>query len=68
MVKITEDTTLEEVLNFEKAHEVLVKFNVPCLSCPFASQEMGTLTLKDITNAYGIDLKKLLKELNKKIN
>jgi hypothetical protein len=29
---------------------------------------MGTLTLKDITSAYGIDLKKLLKELNKKIN
>ncbi len=67
MEKITKDTVLEKVLSHEGAREILAEFHVPCLSCPFASQEMGTLTLKDITSAYGIDLKKLLKKLNEKI-
>jgi len=59
-----EKTTLDKVLNAKKGPELLMKYHVPCLGCHFASQEMHELTLGDISNAYGIDLKGLLKDLN----
>lgn len=64
MVKYDKDTTLKELLEDEKAKEVLIKNNVPCLGCPLAKFEMEHLTLGQICKAYGISLKKLLKELN----
>lgn len=63
-LKYNEKTTLDKVLNAKKGPELLMKYHVPCLGCHFASQEMHELTLGDISNAYGIDLKGLLKDLN----
>lgn len=61
----TKNSTLAEVLENPKNQKILEKFNVPCLACPFAQLEMNSLTLKQITKLYQIDLEKLLKELNK---
>ena len=63
--KVTGKTTLGEVMDLKGSEAVLSKHNVPCLSCPMAKMEMGTLTLDQICSQYGIDLDKLLKELNK---
>lgn len=65
MQKITKDTTLSEILRNEGSQEILAKHNVPCLGCAFMNLEMDKLTLGDICKAYGIDLEKLLKDLNK---
>lgn len=62
-MKITKETVLENVLKLGGAKEVLSEFNVPCLSCPMASIEMGSLTLGDICKAYNIDFKGLKKKL-----
>tara|TARA_Y100000034_G_C6530323_1_gene228483 strand:- start:153 stop:353 length:201 start_codon:yes stop_codon:yes gene_type:complete len=64
-MKITKDSTLENVLKIEGAEEVLSKFNFPCLTCPMAQMEMNTLKIGNICNMYGIDLEKVLESLNK---
>lgn len=64
--KYTKNSTLAEVLENPKNQEIVKKFNIPCLGCPFAQIEMNSLTLEEITKLYQIDLKKLLEELNKK--
>ena len=64
-MKITKTTTLEKVLKIKGAEKVLSKYNFPCLTCPMAQMEMNSLKLGDICNMYGIDLEKVLKELNK---
>ena len=64
-MKITEDTKLSELLENPKAVEVLAKYNLPCLSCPFAQLEMDKLKLGKVCKMYKINLKSLLTELNK---
>ena len=64
-MKINKTTTLEKVLKIKGAEKVLSKYNFPCLTCPMAQMEMNSLKLGDICNMYGIDLEKVLKELNK---
>ena len=64
---ITEKTTLADILALAGAEVILSKYKVPCLTCPMAQYEMQSLTLGDICKMYGIDLKKLLADLNKKI-
>lgn len=66
--KITENTTLEEILRYPDLRDILLKYNLPCFGCPFASFEMGILKIGEVCKMYGIDLEKLLKELNEKIN
>jgi len=61
---ITKDTTLKKVLEIKGAEEILLKHNLPCMRCPMASMEMEFLKVGDIAVHYGLDLKKLLKELN----
>ena len=63
--KITADTTLEKILSQKGADGVLEKYNVPCLSCPMAAQEVSSLTIGQVSETYGLDLKGLLKDLNK---
>ena len=63
MSKITKDTTLSEVMNKEG---ILSRHGVPCVTCPYAKMEMDKLKLGDVAKMYGIDLEKLLKDLNKK--
>lgn len=63
--KFTEDSTLEEILKHHESGEILAKYKVPCLGCPMAGFEISALRIGDVAKMYGIDLKGLLKELNK---
>ncbi len=63
--KITKETALAEILRVPGAEKILAKYNLPCLSCPFAEIEIENLKIGDICKMYNIDLRKLLKELNK---
>ncbi len=63
-MKYDEKTTLAKALDAIDGPEILAKYHVPCLGCHFASQELNSLTLKDIHDAYGVDLKSILKDLN----
>ena len=63
---INKDTILSKVLEGKDAEEILAKYNLPCLTCPMAKFEIESLKLGQVCETYGIDIKKLLKELNKK--
>lgn len=63
--KISEKTTLAEILDLPGAEEALVKYKVPCLTCPMAQFEMAQLTIGDICKMYNIDLETLVEALNK---
>lgn len=63
-MKITQDTTLSEILNISGAEKVLAKYSLPCLTCPHAQMEMNSLKIGEITKMYNLDLKRILKELN----
>jgi len=60
----TDKSTLEEILEFSGAEDVLVKYEVPCLGCPMAKLEMQDLNIGQICAMYGIDGENLLKDLN----
>jgi len=66
MEKITEKITLKEILENPKAGEILAKHGVPCMSCPYASLELDKLKIGEVCKMYGLNLEKILKELNKK--
>lgn len=63
-MQFTDKSTLEEILEFSGAEDVLVKYDVPCLGCPMAKLEMQNLNIGQICAMYGIDLESLLKDLN----
>jgi hypothetical protein len=65
MEKFTEKTNLSKILKNPKLVEVLEKYNLPCLVCPFLRSEIENLTIGDVCKTYNIDIKKLLQELNK---
>ncbi len=67
MKKITENTTLKEILENKELIKILEDFGVPCLFCPFSRVEMENLTIGKICENYNIDAKKLIKKLNQKI-
>jgi len=67
MKKITEKTTLSEILKEPKLVEILEKYNFPCLSCPFAKMEIEDLEIGKVCDLYGIETGKVLKELNEAI-
>ncbi len=56
---------LAEIMAKESAKIILAKHRVPCLTCPMAQFEIQELTIGDVCKMYGIDLKKLLDDLNK---
>ena len=64
-MKITKKTTLKEILKGKKGEEVLVKYGVPCLSCPMASLEIDKLEIGQVCAMYDLPLEKILKDLNK---
>lgn len=64
MEKVKEDTILAEILKNPELVKVLEKYNLPCLSCPFAKMEMENLKIGDVCKMYDIDVEKLLKDLN----
>ena len=63
-MKIDENTTLAEILQYPELEKILMKYNLPCLSCPFAKMEMENLKIGEICKMYDIDVGKLLKDLN----
>jgi len=64
-MKINKETTLDELLKDPKMVEVLAKYNLPCLSCPFAKMEMENLKIGDVCKTYGVDCKNLIEDLSK---
>ena len=63
--KINSDTKLSEILSQPGATEILIRHQIPCLSCPFASQEMSELSLGMIAERYNLPLKEILEDLNR---
>ena len=64
MQKITAKTTLAKILEKKKAEEILAENGVPCISCPMALMEIDKLEIGEVCENYGLNLKKILKELN----
>jgi len=68
MKKIDENTTLKEIFAIKGAKVVLQKHNLPCPFCPMASFEIENLKIGDVCRLYGINVKKILKDLNSLIS
>ena len=66
MLKITSKTTLAKIIEKKGGSEVLMKNGVPCLSCPMAKFEIDKLKIGEVCKMYGLNLAKIIKELNKK--
>ena len=64
MKKITAKTTLAKIIEIKGADKILAKNGVPCLSCPMAQFEIDKLRIGEVCKMYGLNLKKILKELN----
>ncbi|MFH1967926.1 MAG: hypothetical protein ABIJ84_00900 [bacterium] len=64
MEKITSKETLKKILEKKGAGEILMKNRVPCLSCPMAPLEIDKLQIGEVCKMYGLNLEKILKELN----
>jgi hybrid cluster-associated redox disulfide protein len=64
MNKINKDTTLAEILENPEAEKILAKYNLPCLTCPMAAQEIGSLKIGEVCKQYGIDTDRVTEELN----
>ena len=62
--KITKETSLAEIMAKKSANGILAKHKVPCLTCPMAQFEIQDLKIGDVCKMYGLDLKKLLEDLN----
>jgi hybrid cluster-associated redox disulfide protein len=65
--KITEDTTVEEILKYPGTSSTLVKHGIHCPTCPFAQFEIGRLKIGDVARNYRVDLDALLKALNETV-
>jgi hypothetical protein len=63
-MKITKETTQKEILETPGGEEILVSNHVPCPNCPYAAGEIAKLTIGHVSRLYGLDLDKILKELN----
>lgn len=63
MKKYTKKSKFSEIMQDEKAVEVLMNKGLHCLGCAFASFE----TLEQGCKGHGIDVEQVLKELNKKM-
>ena len=62
--KITKDMSIAEILqNHPKTFEIFTEAGMHCVGCAAASFE----TLEDGAVAHGMDVKKLVKDLNSKI-
>ena len=67
-MKITKKTKLSKIIDEKKFNKILEKYELPCISCPFAKMEMENLDIGTICQMYGIDANALIKELNQKLN
>ncbi|SHK52180.1 DUF1858 domain-containing protein [Paramaledivibacter caminithermalis] len=61
-MQITKDTLISEILKIKPdAAPILMRYGMGCLGCPSAQME----SLEQAAMVHGIDLEKLLEELNK---
>jgi hypothetical protein len=67
-MKITKKTKLSKLLDDKIAQKILGKYDFPCLSCPHARSEMETLELGVICEMYDLDVEKIIKDLNDKLD
>ena len=63
-MSITKNTTLAEAIKKPGAEDIMKKHGVPCMTCPMAKFEMEQLQIGQVCKMYGIDLEKLLTDLN----
>lgn len=63
---ITAKTKLSKIVETKKGVNILMENKVPCLSCPMAQFEIDKLEVGQVCKMYGLDLNKILKELNGK--
>ncbi len=62
---ITKDMLIAKTVNeHPESISVFLKHGLSCIGCPFAMQE----TIEQGAIGHGIDVKKLIKELNSKLN
>ena len=62
--KITKDMTIGEVVSkFPEAAEVMLKHGMHCVGCHVAGME----TIEQGAVSHGMDLKKLLKDMNEAV-
>ena len=64
MPKITKDTTLAKIMEEKNGANILMDNGVPCLGCPMAQFEIDKLKIGQVCKTYGLNLEKILKELN----
>ena len=62
--KINRNTILGEILKKAGAERILEKYRLPCIFCPMASFEIDKLKIGEVCEMYGLNLEKILKELN----
>jgi hybrid cluster-associated redox disulfide protein len=61
-MQITKESLISDVLRIKpEAAEILMRYGMGCLGCPSAQME----SLEQAAMVHGIDLEKLLEELNK---
>lgn len=64
-MKITEKTIIADILKINpNAPEILMRNGMGCIGCPSAQMEM----LEDAALIHGLDIEKLLEELNENLN
>lgn len=64
-MKITEKTIIADILKINtNAPEILMRNGMGCIGCPSAQMEM----LEDAALIHGLDIEKLLEELNEGLN
>ena len=63
---VTRNTTLAKIIEKKGADKILAKNGVPCLSCPMSQFEIDKLKIGEVCKMYGLNLKKILRELNPK--
>ncbi|MBC7074262.1 disulfide oxidoreductase [Candidatus Parcubacteria bacterium] len=62
--KIAKNSTLKEILKIKGAKDILLKYSLPCLSCPMAAFEIENLKLEEVCKIYGLDAEEIVKEIN----
>jgi hybrid cluster-associated redox disulfide protein len=65
ITKITEKTTLAKIIEKNDGAKILMENGVPCLACPMSQFEIDKLEIGEVCKMYGLNLDKILKELNK---
>jgi hypothetical protein len=63
--KIGAGATLAKIIEKKGAAKILSENGVPCLSCPMSQFEIDKLKIGKVCKMYGLNLEKILKDLNK---